>query len=543
MSLKMKIALGVLAATAILAVALVLLGVDASQRLNQAAELQRTRLETAARAQREKIAEQFSKVSEETQARSIKAVEDLILAWVNRYAGYPKIDLANALRDEGNGLREAAIIDRNADNTLYIQVCKGPSSELVLGRDELAVATRVFDTGKREFLGDQLYLPYSPETDQIGRPKTILRLTLNIPQMQRVELPAPDVPQAISADLRPLAIISFITLAICMLAVFLLLTTALRRLVFRPLDDVLENSKRIVTGSEGLEIKGLVQGSDDIETLVAAFNAMFNELKEYQADLEGKVKNATRTIERQQQSLVVAQRLAATGTLAAGLAHEINNPLSGMLNAARRLKAREGLDERAKDYVELIEDGLRRIEELMKQILDFSRRREMKPERFEAERVVKRSLPLVRHRLEKRGLKLEEDLRPEVPMIYGNEEELSQVVMNLLINAADAAPDGGTVRVVVSPGPHGGVEIAVEDSGTGVPDDLRERIFDPFFTTKEPGKGTGLGLAIVLTIVSNHGGTVRVERSEKLGGARFVIDLPSAERSETTRRLARQDIQ
>ncbi len=518
MSLKTKIAMGVLAATAILAVALVLLGLEASQRLEQTAELQRKR-----------TVEILNNVADEQHRRSIKAVEEHVVAWADRFTNYPKADLAGVLREDNNALREAAIIERNSDGSLEVQVCKPMDTELALGPDEEAVARRVFETGRREFLGESLYLPYRAAGDA----RYLLRLTLNIPPTPRVDLPTPQSP-----DLRPLAIIAFVTLAVCMLAVFVLLTTALRRMVFTPLGDVLENSRRIVKGSEGLEVKGAGKGSDDIETLVAAFNAMFKELKDYQSDLEGKVKNATRTIERQQQSLVIAQRLAATGTLAAGLAHEINNPLSGMLNAARRLKAREGLDERARDYIDLIEDGLHRIEELMKQILDFSRRRDMKPERFEAVRILKRSLPLVRHRLEKRQLSLEEDILPDVPEVYGNEEELSQVVMNLLINAADAAPEGGTVRMVVARGPGGGVEFAVEDSGTGVPAEIRGRIFDPFFTTKEPGRGTGLGLSIVHTIVTNHGGTVRVEQSEKLGGARFVVELPPPDRGQT-RRLTR----
>jgi signal transduction histidine kinase len=234
---------------------------------------------------------------------------------------------------------------------------------------------------------------------------------------------------------------------------------------------------------------------------------------------------------------VIAQRLAATGTLAAGLAHEVNNPLSGMLNAARRLRQRDGLDERARDYIELIEEGLGRIENLMKQILDFSRRRDMKPERFAPQSALRRSLPLVRHRAEVQKLKLEEDVAPDVPEVFGNEEEISQVLMNLLLNAIDAAPPEGSVRAGIARAADGGVVYTIEDSGAGVPEEIAGRIFDPFFTTKEPGKGTGLGLAIVHTIVDNHGGKIRVERSARLGGARFVVELPPADRRESTRKL------
>jgi signal transduction histidine kinase len=178
---------------------------------------------------------------------------------------------------------------------------------------------------------------------------------------------------------------------------------------------------------------------------------------------------------------------------------------------------------------------LGRIEELMKQILDFSRRRDMKPERFEAVRPIRRGAPLIKHRLEKRKIQMEEEIHNDLPLVYGNEEELSQVFMNLLINASDAAPEGGIVRVTLTKNARGGVDYAIEDNGTGVPDEIKDRIFDPFFTTKEPGKGTGLGLSIVHTIISNHGGQVRVEKSERLGGARFVVELPPADKQESRR--------
>ena len=228
-------------------------------------------------------------------------------------------------------------------------------------------------------------------------------------------------------------------------------------------------------------------------------------------------------------------RLESVGRLAAGLAHEVNNPLSGMLNAARRLKKKEGLDERAKDYIELIEEGLSRIENLMKQILDFSRRRDMKPERFSPEKAFHRALPLVRHRLDKKQLRLEEDIRQDLSEVYGNEEEIGQVLMNLLINATDASPEGSAVRVTIMPSDAGGVLFSVEDSGDGVPLDIRERIFDPFFTTKDPGKGTGLGLAIAHTVIDNHGGSIRIEDGTTLKGARFVVELPRADLHESRR--------
>lgn len=518
MSLKAKIALGVIAATAILAVALAILGLQAKDELDKASEQQQ-------RDSQERIA----RFNDEQHALAVRSIQKLVLAQLEPILATPRPDIGDRLRDDLNGIDETGIITLEDDGSLSFRAEKPAGSQAALTTEEGQVARRVFETGQHQFLGDVLFHPYNP--DGRGSLKYALRLKLDIPPVRQ-----PELPQARSADLGPLVAAAFTTLALAMLAVFVLLMFALRKFVLAPLGNVLEDSERIVKGSEGLTVQGFKGGKGkDIETLVAAFNAMFSELKAYQSDLEGKVKDATRTIKAQQQSLVIAQRLAATGTLAAGLAHEVNNPLSGMLNAARRLKKKEGLDERARDYIELIEEGLTRIENLMKQILDFSRRRDMKPERFSAEDAFRRALPLVRHRLEKKNLRLEEDIRKDLPEIYGNAEEIGQVLMNLLINAADASPEEGAVRVTIAATQAGGVSYAVEDSGDGVPEEIRERIFDPFFTTKEPGKGTGLGLAIAHTIVDNHGGSLRVERGTTLHGARFVIELPKAELHESRR--------
>ncbi|CAG0951460.1 two-component system, NtrC family, sensor kinase [Planctomycetaceae bacterium] len=520
MSLRFKILIGVALAFVLLASAMTWLGVQAVADLKKASEEQQKATKKA-----------LTDYQETQRATAAKSVQTLVIAWVKSMAGYSELEVFERLRDPDNGFNETAIITKKGDGKLDVQAVKPEGSSMQPGEDERKFIQVVFDTREAQFSDDLVFYPYPQRSDKAGTCSRLMRLQLSIRRP-----PTPELPVVESPNFTWLAFIAIITLAVSMIGVFVLLTSALRRLVLKPLDNVLENSKMIVKGTSGLEVRGLMgKGGDEVETLVAAFNGMFAELKAYQADLEGKVKDATRTIQKQQQSLVIAQRLAATGTLAAGLAHEVNNPLSGMLNAARRLKMREGLDERARDYIGLIEEGLGRIEELMKQILDFSRRRDMKPERFEALRPYRRAMPLVKHRLEKRKIQLEEEFHTDLPQVYGNEEELSQVFMNLLINASDAAPEGGTVRATITKNARGGVDYAIEDNGTGVPDDIKDRIFAPFFTTKEPGKGTGLGLSIVHTIVDNHGGVVRVEKSEKLGGARFVIDLPPADKQESRR--------
>lgn len=520
MSLKAKIAFGVLSATIFLGVTMAMLGLEAKRVL-----------EKQAKDSHQRNVEAIEKATQEHQANQRKIIERLVMEWrmkpILSLSGY---DLGIELKNSGGEIEEAGRYERT-DKEYVLTSYKPEGSQMQLSPEENTVMRRVFESGEHEFIEDTLFIPHNPS----GRSRIdyVLRLKLKLPPSRPIQLEQPEPPSFTS-----LALIGGVTLVVAMLGVFLLLMFALRRFVLTPLGDVLEDSERIVKGAVGLEVKGLGGGGGDIETLVAAFNVMFSELKDYQSDLEGKVKEGTKVIRRQQQSLVIAQRLAATGTLAAGLAHEVNNPLSGMLNAARRLKMRDGLDERALDYIDLIEEGLGRIEKLMKQILDFSRRRDMKPERFIADAPFKRSLPLVKHRLEKRNIRLEEDIYPNLPEIYGNEEEIGQVLMNLIINAVDESPQGSAVRLSIQVGDDGGVVYSVEDSGKGVPEDIRQRIFDPFFTTKEPGKGTGLGLSIVHTIINNHGGEVRVEDAIVLSGARFSVSLPPADIQESTREIA-----
>ncbi|MDC1142462.1 ATP-binding protein [Planctomycetota bacterium] len=521
MSLKTKIALGVLSATIFLGVAMAVLGLEAKGLLEKQAQRD---YENNVRA--------VEAVSKEHQQAQRRSVERLVLQWLRPILSQTSHDLKNTLARSGDEIKEAGQFERLNDDTFKFTSYKPEGSQMQASPDENVVLQQVFDTGEQQFFDDTLFIPHNPS----GRSRVdfVLRLKLNLPTTGAIQLEQPEPPSFTS-----FALIGGVTLVVSMLGVFLLLMFALRRFVLSPLGDVLEDSERIVKGAEGLEVMGL-KGGGDIETLVAAFNVMFAELKDYQSDLEGKIADGTKVIQRQQQSLVIAQRLAATGTLAAGLAHEVNNPLSGMLNAARRLRKRDGLDERAVDYIELIEEGLGRIEKLMKQILDFSRRRDMKPERFIADAPFKRSLPLVRHRLEKRNIRLEEDIHPDLPELYGNEEEIGQVLMNLIINAVDASPEDSAVRLSIQTKADGSVDYSIEDSGDGVPEDIRPQIFDPFFTTKEPGKGTGLGLSIVHTIINNHGGEVRVEDGVVLKGARFVVSLPPADKQESTRAKAIQ---
>ena len=234
----------------------------------------------------------------------------------------------------------------------------------------------------------------------------------------------------------------------------------------------------------------------------------------------------------------MAEKLAAVGTMTAGLSHEIRNPLNAALLQLTVLERRvQRLGEELRgpliEPLVLVKDEIRRLDHILEDFLQFARPREFVPHAVDLAQVVGRVLDLLEGEAERRSIRLERELpaRPGSTSVAGEEERLRQVLVNLTLNALEATPDGGRVRVrcEVEPAdpaqeePAAGVAVSIEDSGPGVPAGLRDRIFEPFFTTK--ARGSGLGLSIVHAIVSQHGGTVAVDEAPG-GGARFLLRLP-----------------
>jgi signal transduction histidine kinase len=227
----------------------------------------------------------------------------------------------------------------------------------------------------------------------------------------------------------------------------------------------------------------------------------------------------------------VAEKLAAVGTMTAGLSHEIRNPLNAAALQLTVLERR--LQKLAKDVqppllepLHLVRDEIRRLDHILEDFLQFARPREFQPRPVEPQVVLTKVLDLLEGEAERRHVTLERDFEP-VPAVAGDEERLRQVVMNLALNALDAAGKGGTVRVscrLEEPDARD-VAIYVDDSGKGVPSELRDRLFEPFFTTK--AQGSGLGLSIVHAIVTQHGGAISIEDAPT-SGARFALRLPRA---------------
>jgi two-component system NtrC family sensor kinase len=227
-----------------------------------------------------------------------------------------------------------------------------------------------------------------------------------------------------------------------------------------------------------------------------------------------------------------SEKLAAAARLSATVAHEINNPLFGILTYAHlTLRGVQKLDFPGRDemaeQLQTIERESKRCGELVKSLLTFSRQAPSQREPQDLNTVVHRAVQLVKHKLDMQGIELKESLAEGLPGVECDGNQVQQVILVLMVNAAEAMPKGGTLEVTTefdSAGEQG--VVLVKDTGSGIPEDVLPRIFDPFFTTKEDQNRTGLGLAVAAGIIEQHAGEITV-RSEPGKGTEFRVALPA----------------
>ncbi len=340
-------------------------------------------------------------------------------------------------------------------------------------------------------------------------------------------------PSVAYVELRPLDIdrvaVSRLTFYVIVAAGLALLAGTwiiVRQVVAQPLQDVVGAAQRVAEGDYATPIPS-VDADDEIRKVVDAFNTMMLDLGALHERMQDRIGEALRRAHRTQESLVIAQRLAATGTLAAGIAHEVNNPLGGMLNAVRSLRTKEMTTERRDEYLELVDEGLRRIQATVAKILRFTPHR-VAPQAVDLRDVVPPALALVRHRLDREGVEIGVELPSDPAPVFGDFYELQQALLNVVLNAMDAVTEPAREHPAVwieleAEGDE--VLLRVRDNGPGMAAADLTRAFDLFFTTKEQGKGSGLGLATVHKILDDHGGSVRLS-SPAAGGMEVTFVLP-----------------
>ena len=310
------------------------------------------------------------------------------------------------------------------------------------------------------------------------------------------------------------------------------------RLVGQPIKRLKSGTKELADGNLGYQLE--VDSTDEAGELATSFNRMSLQLRSANEEivawartLEERVDQKTRELKRAHEQVLHIEKMATIGKMAAVVAHEINNPLSGILTYAKLVRkwierGRVQTEKRAdaEQCLGLIAEESRRCGDLVKNLLTFSRTSPMNRQSTDLNTVVNRSVKLIAPQMEMKNVELHTDLASDLPRVQCDPGQIEQVVLALSMNALDAMPHGGNLWVTSRlRGDSQGIEIEVRDDGSGIPDDILPQIFEPFLTTKDNAKSVGLGLAVSQNIIERHSGKIEVQ--SKLGkGTTFTVTLP-----------------
>jgi signal transduction histidine kinase len=315
--------------------------------------------------------------------------------------------------------------------------------------------------------------------------------------------------------------------------VAVVLLSAAQRVFYKwfadPLHVLVEGSRKVAAGDFDHRIQ--VQVQDELGELAVAMNDMTGRFREIRDDLDRQVRERTNQVVRSEQ-------LASVGFLAAGVSHEINNPLASIALCSESLEGRlqdllENADgahaddvKIARNYLQMIQREAFRCKQITEKLLDFARRGDQQRHATDLRELAAGVIDMVQHLGQYQDKRLE--LAPGLPVITAvNPQEIKQVVLNLITNGLESLDAGGEVRVAVERTPDA-ARIVIEDNGCGMTDEVRKHLFEPFFTRRRSGQGTGLGLSITHRIVVEHRGNIEATSDGPGRGSRFVVSLPSA---------------
>ena len=312
------------------------------------------------------------------------------------------------------------------------------------------------------------------------------------------------------------------------------------RIVRRPVMKLVEGTQRIAQGD--LDTRIDVTSRDELGVLASAFNGMTQDLhkareeaNQWSQQLEQKVVEKTAELGRIQRQVLLMEKMASLGKLAATVAHELNNPLGGILNYAKlveRVVRDETLDEAGKRevqrYLTAIQQESRRSGDIVRNLLLFARPSQASFAPVRLSQIIERSLLLIHHRMSMASITCDYQPTEQDDLLTCDPDQMQQVLVALLVNAIEAMEDGGTLHLTVTPSANV-IELVVADTGVGIPEDAIGHIFEPFFSTKDKESGVGLGLAVVYGIVQGHHGTIDVT-SQPGQGTTFTVRLPRSPR-------------
>ena len=325
------------------------------------------------------------------------------------------------------------------------------------------------------------------------------------------------------------AIFTFLGIALGGIILIIFVAVYQAKRISTPLRKLEEVAKKIEEGDYKQQF--IVKAPREIERLSASLNQMAKQLDQEKMELEAwgeklekKVQQRTDEIKKIHSQLFRSEKLASLGKLAAGVAHEINNPLTGILtNASLLLDDLPNEDPRREDVDVIVKETIR-CREIVKRLLDFARQTKPQKQRVDVNSIIESIILLVRNQTSFRDISVQKNLSDKIPEIMADKDQIQQVFINIIINAAEAMSKGGTLIIdTLLSSAEDFIMIKFADTGQGIPENLKEKIFDPFYTTKE--NGTGLGLSISYGIIEQHGGGINVD-STFGEGTIFTIELP-----------------
>jgi two-component system NtrC family sensor kinase len=421
---------------------------------------------------------------------------------------------------KGRSIGTATIFRKDVRISTNVLNPDGTRAVGTVGSEE--VTTRVLTEGKkwtdRAFVVNDWYITaYEPIEDIFG---------------QRVGMLYVGVLEAKYADVRWKALSLFIMITVAGMALAIGLGYIIANKISRPVQQLIKASVQVSQGNLSPEIGSISKG--EIGVLQKTFKQMLASIQE--RDQRQKAESEIKLLQSEKQ--------ASIGKLAGGVAHEINNPLTGIFTFTHMLLRRKDIPEEVRSDLETIAQETERVRKIVKGLLDFSRQTELDREPTDVNRLVRFSISLVENQALIKGVNLSFEAGEGLPMITLDRNQMQSVLLNIIINALDATDPGGSITITSGigvstskPGQNG-IEILCTDTGCGISPENLNKLFDPFFTTKDVGHGTGLGLSVSYGIVERHGGTIWVQ--SKIGkGSTFKVWLPIEEQSAGNENISR----
>ena len=296
---------------------------------------------------------------------------------------------------------------------------------------------------------------------------------------------------------------------------FILLSTAIIAFLFGFITNPIKSlSKRMDATTITDDLPPLTSvRQDEIGILQKSFYRMLERIKEDERERE-----------RTQRNLLLTEKMAAIGKLTAGVAHEINNPLGGALNCIYHFRKGSLPPERQGEYLQLMEDGIKRIQKTVTNLLEYARTPKLERTTTDLNSIIDKSLSLLDYQIRKNQIEVVREISDKLPSIEVDKNQMAQVFVNVFLNAIQAMEEGGVLKIGARAVDQRLI-LTISDTGKGIPEDVLLKVFDPFFTTKGEGRGTGLGLWITQGVVERHSGTIQITTQEGLGTT-VEVQLP-----------------